>query len=180
MKRRDWLIIGGVAAVVLIIFAVSRLMPAAPSVADDAPLLTAEATASPAPMATDLPAVTDAPATTAAPTAEATEAASIKAYLLVTVGDTVYQPIPLTKETTYTVHQDATDATNVIHVTADSIWMESSTCEGQDCVKQGAVSLSNKGSRILGSMVICLPNQVTLELLTPAEVREMLTGANAQ
>ena len=34
---------------------------------------------------------------------------------------------------------------------------------------QGEVTLENRGVRLLGNQVICLPNQVTLALLNPQE-----------
>ena len=68
---------------------------------------------------------------------------------------------------------DGTPAENVIHVTAEGVYMEDSTCENHDCVDQGEVTLDNRKDRILGNMIICLPNQVTLQLLTPDEVLEM-------
>ena len=153
------------------------------------------------PMVTDAPTKTptDAPpeeptateASTEAETAEATDAptetakaASVvqepKAYLLVIIGDAVYQPVPLTGDGDYTVTQKAIGAENKIHVTAESIQMSSANCDNQDCVDQGEVSLSNREERLLGNMIICLPNNVTLELLTPAEAEELIAQANAQ
>ncbi len=128
---------------------------------------------------------------TEAETAEATDtptetakAASVvqepKAYLLVIIGDAVYQPVPLTGDGDYTVTQKAIGAENKIHVTAESIQMSSANCDNQDCVDQGEVSLSNREERLLGNMIICLPNNVTLELLTPAEAEELIAQANAQ
>ena len=102
--------------------------------------------------------------------------ASIKAWLLVTAGGTTYQPIPLVEEGEYSVIQEETGAKNVIHVTTESVDMKSSTCENQDCVKQGVVSLENRDSRLLGNMIICLPNQVTLELYTTEELIQLLSG----
>lgn len=102
--------------------------------------------------------------------------ASIKAWLLVTAGGTTYQPIPLVEEGEYSVIQEETGAKNVIHVTTESIDMKSSTCENQDCVNQGVVSLDNRDSRLLGNMIICLPNQVTLELYTTEELIQLLSG----
>lgn len=102
--------------------------------------------------------------------------ASIKAWLVVTAGGTVYQPIPLVEEGEYSVIQEETGAKNVIHVTTESIDMKSSTCENQDCVKQGVVSLDNMDSRLLGNMIICLPNQVTLELYTTEGLIQLLSG----
>ena len=89
---------------------------------------------------------------------------------------TSYQPIPLIEEGEYSVIQEETGAENVIHVTTESVDMKSSTCENQDCVKQGVVSLDNRDSRLLGNMIICLPNQVTLELYTTEELIQMLSG----
>lgn len=120
---------------------------------------------------------------TDAPT-KAAKAASVvqepKAYLLVIIGDAVYQPVPLTGDGDYTVTQKAIGAENKIHVTAESIQMSSANCDNQDCVDQGEVSLSNREERLLGNMIICLPNNVTLELLTPAEAEELIAQANAQ
>ena len=101
---------------------------------------------------------------------------TIKAWLLVTAGSITYQPIPLIEEGEYSVIQEETGAENVIHVTTESVDMKSSTCENQDCVKQGVVSLDNRDSRLLGNMIICLPNQVTLELYTTEELIQMLSG----
>ena len=91
-------------------------------------------------------------------------------------GSITYQPIPLIEEGEYSVIQEETGAENVIHVTTESVDMKSSTCENQDCVKQGVVSLDNRDSRLLGNMIICLPNQVTLELYTTEELIQMLSG----
>ena len=52
--------------------------------------------------------------------------------------------------------------------------MEKSTCENQDCVNQGLVTLENRDARVLYNMIVCLPNQVMLELYTYDEIMEML------
>ena len=52
--------------------------------------------------------------------------------------------------------------------------MEASNCENQNCVQQGEVTLENRDSRALLNMVICLPHNLTLELLTPAETQSRL------
>ena len=148
---------------------------------------TAVPTATPAPSVTAVPTATAAPTATPAPTttADATAAApdpsaeAVKAYLVVTVNNMMYQPIPLTRETSYTLTQKDIGAVNVVHVTADSVFMESSTCEGHDCVKQGTVSLENRSQRVLGNMIICLPNKVSLELYTPEEAQDLLSANGA-
>ena len=153
------------------------------------PMVTDAPTKTPTEAPTEEPTATE--ASTEAETAEATDAptetvkaASVvqepKAYLLVIIGDAVYQPVPLTGDGDYTVTQKAIGAENKIHVTAESIQMSSANCDNQDCVEQGVVSLSNREERLLGNMIICLPNNVTLELLTPAEAEELIAQANAQ
>jgi hypothetical protein len=92
-----------------------------------------------------------------------------KAYLVVTVAGGTYEPIPLTEEGRYTITRG--EMVNVIAVTPDSVWMHSSNCEGQDCVLQGTVSLANRNDRVLQNMVLCLPNEIVLELLTEEEAR---------
>lgn len=153
------------------------------------PMVTDAPTKTPTEAPTEEPTATE--ASTEAEIAEATDAptetakaASVvqepKAYLLVIIGDAVYQPVPLTGDGDYTVTQKAIGAENKIHVTAESIQMSSANCDNQDCVDQGEVSLSNREERLLGNMIICLPNNVTLELLTPAEAEELIAQANAQ
>lgn len=100
------------------------------------------------------------------------EASGDLLYLLVTAGSITYEPIPLYGESAFTLTQSE-DKVNVIHATHDSIWMESSTCENQNCVEQGMVTAENRNSRVLGNMIICLPNRVQLELFTADELREI-------
>lgn len=97
-----------------------------------------------------------------------------RAYLLVTVGGTVYEPIPMYEAGRYTVRRG--DYVNVIEVTEDSVKMAESTCANQDCVEQGVVSLDNRDDRVLRNMIICLPNDVALELYTYEEILEIVQG----
>lgn len=116
---------------------------------------------------------TTAPITEATPEVSATDAPDVRAYLVVTVGGAMYEPIPLYESGFYTVRQGE-DMINVIEVTPDSVRMRSSTCDNQDCVEQGVVSLENREKRVLRNMVICLPNQVTLELYTAEEIIQLM------
>lgn len=112
----------------------------------------------------------------AAPGEEAPQPA--RGYVLVSTATQVgWLPLPDEGEYDYPLKQvlpDGTEAQNVIHVTPEGVWMADSTCEGHDCVQQGKVTLDNRLDRILGNMIICLPNQVYLQLYTPEEVLEML------
>lgn len=93
-----------------------------------------------------------------------------QAYLRVQVGDEVWPLIPLTEGGEYTVSQSDSGARNVIHTTASSALMHFSTCDNQNCVQQGEVSLANRDLRVMGNLIVCLPNEVVLELLDPKEV----------
>ena len=84
--------------------------------------------------------------------------------LFVTVGNTRYEPIPLTQEAEFTIRQQPTEDWNTIHITQNSIWMAASSCVNQDCVLQGVVSSDNIHERLMGGMIICLPNLVVLEM----------------
>ena len=102
------------------------------------------------------------------------------AYVMV-VTDTQFGwlPLPDTEEGAYSYplrqqKQDGTVVYNIIRVTKDGFWVEEASCDNQDCVHQGIVTLENRATRVLGSMVICLPNQLTLTLMTWEEIVEMM------
>ena len=118
------------------------------------------------------------------PTAEpAATPRPARAYVLVSTATQMgFLPLPDEGEYSYHLKQilpDGTPAENVIHLTPDGVWMEESTCENHDCIDQGHVTLDNRADRVLGNMIICLPNQVTLQLLTPEEILEMTQAQNA-
>lgn len=101
-------------------------------------------------------------------------------YVMVsTATQSGWLPLPTEGESVFPLSQvlpDGTQALNVIHLTPDGVYMEDSTCKNHDCVGQGEVTLENISERILGNMIICLPNQVTLQLYTPEELLEMVKG----
>lgn len=165
MRNKNIWILLGAAVVILLLLAVSQLFSGPGAVVTDSAPTMAPSDA-PSPQATS-----DGAEATAAPA---------RAYLLVTVGGVAYQPLPLTQEGDYTITQKATGAENVIHVSTEGVYMKSSTCENHDCVQQGEVTLDNKDARILGNMIICLPNQVTLELYSEQELRDALLAQQAE
>lgn len=122
------------------------------------------------------PTVTAQPQATEEPTDSPKPA---KGYVLVTTAtQSGWLPLPEEGEVSYPLRQllpDGTEAENVIHLTPDGVYMEDSTCEGHDCVDQGVVTLENRNDRVLGNMIICLPNQVTLQLFTPEEILAMMS-----
>ena len=100
------------------------------------------------------------------------------AYVLVRMPNPVGL-LPLPQEGEYTkplrqVMADGSESVNVLHITTNGFWMEDANCEGQDCVKQGMVTLENREERILWNMIICLPHQLSAELITREEAEAML------
>ena len=86
-------------------------------------------------------------------------------------------PLPVEKEYSRTIRQtmeDGTEAVNVLHLTPNGFRMEDANCEGHDCVNMGEVTLENREERVLWNMVICLPHQLSLELITREEALQLL------
>lgn len=100
------------------------------------------------------------------------------AYVLVRMTDAIgLLPLPVEGEYTRTIRQvmaDGTEAVNVLHLTANGVWMEDSNCEGHDCILEGEVTLENREERVLWNMIICLPHQLSLELITREEALQMI------
>ena len=100
------------------------------------------------------------------------------AYVLVRMQNAAgLLPLPLEGEYTRTIRQtmaDGTEAVNVLHLTTNGVWMEDSNCEGHDCINEGEVTLENREERVLWNMIICLPHQLSLELITREEAVSLL------
>ncbi len=102
-----------------------------------------------------------------------------ESYLLVRTNQSSSPPIPLNEEYSFTVKQrDGSE--NVIHVGVNSFYMESSNCDNQNCVEEGTVTLDNMNERVLFNMILCLPHQLSLEMLTPDEAKTVLLDLLAQ
>lgn len=95
-----------------------------------------------------------------------------KAFLVMLVAGEVKGPVALEEYGRYTITRG--DHVNVVEVTEDSIRMAESTCDNQDCVRQGVVSLENRERRILQNTIVCLPNDVVLELYSYEEMMSMI------
>lgn len=92
----------------------------------------------------------------------------VKGHVIITVGGRQYgDPIPMDRDKIITIRQENGEI-NKIRITPDSVDMEYSTCENQDCIGEGTITLDNYNDRILGTWIICLPNQVTIEMV-PAD-----------
>ena len=197
-KKKDALIIGAVLLLAVVLFVASKMMPrtdlsaktADVTLAPDAveyldetpaPEATAEPEATDAPEVTAEPETTEAPEATAEPeTTAAPESANmvgpmmprqtekVRGYVVITVAGRQYgDPIPMDRDKIITIKQDNGDI-NKIHITPEYVVMESSTCENQDCIGEGEVNVNTYKDRILSTYIICLPNQVTIEMV-PAD-----------
>ena len=104
-----------------------------------------------------------------------------KGYVLVsTATQSGWLPLPTEGEKTFPLAQllpDGTEALNVIHLMPDGVYMEDANCANHDCMGQGEVTFDNIDERVLGNMIICLPNQVVLQLYTADEVLALLGAA---
>ena len=189
LKKKDLLIIAVVLLAAVALFAGSKLLPKtdlstktadvtlAPDAIeylDETPAPTApeaaqtpEATAEPA--ATEAPEVTDAPqsANMVGPMMPK-QTEKVRGHVVITVAGRQYgDPIPMDRDKIITVKQE-NGAINRIHITPEYVEMESSTCENQDCIGEGEVNVNTYKDRILSTYIICLPNQVTIEMV-PAD-----------
>lgn len=198
LKKKDLLIIAVVLLAAVALFAGSKLLPktdlstktADVTLAPDAieyldethaPAATDAPEAAQTPEATAEPAATEAPTATEAP--EATDAPQsanmvgpmmpkqtekVRGHVVITVAGRQYgDPIPMDRDKIITVKQE-NGAINRIHITPEYVEMESSTCENQDCIGEGEVNVNTYKDRILSTYIICLPNQVTIEMV-PAD-----------
>ena len=107
-----------------------------------------------------------------------TETDPSTAYVLVRMPNPVgLLPLPAEGEYERTIRQvmpDGSEAVNILRLTPNGFSMEEANCEGHDCVNQGEVTLENREDRVLWNMVICLPHQLSAELITRAEAEAML------
>lgn len=165
------------------------LAPDAIEYVEATPAPTAEPTEAPTEVPTEEPKAEATAEPTAVPTAEPTEepkaeaqmqgpammgpmppkkAETVRGYVVLTVGGRQYgDPIPMDRDKIITLRQED-GKVNKVHITAEKVYMESSSCENQDCVGQGEVHIDTYMDRILSTYIICLPNNVQIEMV-PAE-----------
>lgn len=96
-------------------------------------------------------------------------------YMRVTVGGVTFDPFVLEEEKDFSIQQGET-MLNIVSLSPEGFHMAYSTCNNQDCVLQGEVTPENMRARLLGNAVVCLPNQVVVELLRPEEVAGDMEG----
>lgn len=82
-----------------------------------------------------------------------------------------YLQTPLISGKTIEIRQE-NGCVNVVRMTEDGFYMESSTCPNHECIEQGEVNATNWKTRKLLGQVICLPNRVVVQLDTAAETAD--------
>ena len=111
-------------------------------------------------------------------TAEPTAAPEYTGYVYIEAnGQFRWYPLALTPEESYhitvrSVAEDGSELSNVIAITDTGVYMESSTCENQNCVQEGTVTLENRETRILSNYILCLPQQVVVQLYSAEEFNQ--------
>ena len=153
LKKKDLLIIAVVLLAAVVLFAGSKLLPKT-----DLSTKTADVT-----LATDAPQSANMVGPMMPKQTE-----KVRGHVVITVAGRQYgDPIPMDRDKIITVKQE-NGAINRIHITPEYVEMESSTCENQDCIGEGEVNVNTYKDRILSTYIICLPNQVTIEMV-PAD-----------
>ncbi len=84
------------------------------------------------------------------------------ARVVVSVDGKTVAEAPLNQDQEIPVLSDY--GTNVVRIEGGAVYMLSSSCEDQDCVHQGKLTLENHTQRFLGNLILCLPNRVIVTL----------------
>lgn len=89
-------------------------------------------------------------------------------YARIYVQDRLYQEVPLDTDQVVEIDQ-GNGVVNHVEVKDGAIHMKDSTCDDKLCVEQGEITPENYEDRALRNWVVCLPNQVTIELVLADE-----------
>lgn len=117
VKKKDWLIIGGVLLLALAAFLATRLI------------------------------------------APKNAGATVTVY----VGGTVYQKAGASDYQTITIDQ-GNGKVNVVVIDESGVYMKSSTCKNQICVRHGTIDPGSADELLLDHWIVCLPNGVSVEV----------------
>ncbi len=173
-KKKDLIIVGVLLAAALLLHALSALLPdpslenktADVTLAPDA-IEYIEPTSAPESEPTQEPQKETAAPKMAGPMPRP-QTEKVRGYVVLTVAGRQYgDPIAMDRDKIITLKQED-GKINKVHITPEKVYMESSTCENQDCVMQGEITIDNYKTRVLSTYVICLPNDVSIEFI-PAE-----------
>ncbi len=126
---------------------------------------TEEPQATAEPQATEEPGAAQQPEAAAAGPMPPKRTEKVAGHVILMVNGKQYgDPIAMDRDKIITLAQED-GKINKVHITPEKVYMESSTCENQDCVQQGEITLDNYETRILSTFIICLPNNVSIEMV---------------
>lgn len=90
-------------------------------------------------------------------------------FVYIYVGNDLYEAVALDEAKVVHIDQE-NGKTNDVEIAADGrVFMKDSTCDNQDCVKQGEMTAENIESRPMRNWVVCLPNEISIELRMAGE-----------
>ena len=89
-------------------------------------------------------------------------------YADIYINNALYEAVPLNKNTVITVDQ-GDGKVNHVEVKGGAIFMADSTCSDGLCISQGKMTPENYEDRPMLNWIICLPNQVTVQLRVDEE-----------
>ncbi len=161
MKKRDWIVILTAGALALALLALSRsgllnrkeapLNQTAPDIAVSLQREGAEAE-------------------TVSLLGDGSRRSAAAAYLSIQVNSRAYEALPLEGDYTVDIARKG-GFHNIVSVRDGVVSMGFSTCDNQLCVHQSPVSLENRDLRALFNQIVCLPNEVLLEVLSESEAQ---------
>lgn len=176
VKKKDIILVAVIALAAVILLFVGLNASRAPQVVkpvqDAGQIEVIETSATPSPEPVSAPA--EASDAVKAAVAAYFEQYPAQSYLLITTAAGNYTPVPLNGDAAFKIHFGE-DEYNLVHIGENSVYMEESTCENQNCVGQGEITLDNVETRVLMNMILCLPHELTLELVDAEVCAEYLT-----
>lgn len=89
-------------------------------------------------------------------------------FVYIYVADTLYEADPLNEDKVVEINQ-GNGMVNHIEIKDGHVHMADSTCENQDCIRQGEMGEDNVDTRPLRGWIVCLPNQISIELRLAGE-----------
>lgn len=79
------------------------------------------------------------------------------------LGGDLMADFPFEEAHTIVIRQ-ADGSENTVRMTGSAVYMEDATCKNHDCVQMGEITMENLEMRVMGGFIVCLPQQVTVEV----------------
>ena len=88
--------------------------------------------------------------------------------LRIYVGESLYREVSLAEDQEIQIQQ-ADGSWNLLVIQQGQAYMKEASCPNQDCVQQSPLIPGETQLRPLGRWIVCLPNQVSVELVEEGE-----------